>query len=352
MAPAMYFPRVLGLALALGGLAAAASPRAATVLAPADLLKSVGQFTAAECAAVERGQSVSRLLDTDPREIAVVGAVRIAGSADALVAQYRDIGRLKRTAVVLDASRFSARPQPSDLASLEFEEHSLDLRNCQAGDCSVRLNAADVARFQREVNWRGAEWRSQSAAVWRKVLASYAAGYLAAGRQALPEYVNKADVLSVPNELTLITRQFGFLRAYSPEFYSYLQDFGPRSPAGAEHVLYWTKEDFGVRPVVRITHQVIFRTSTPLPAAFIATNQVYADHYLDAALGLTLAIDTGAGGSPGFYMISINRARTRSLSGFLRKFARVTVQNRSREGMRKILATAKLAIEAAADGSR
>lgn len=338
-------PRVFGLALALGGFAVA-SPRASWVPAPADLLKSVGQFTAAECAAVERGHSVSRLLETDTREIAVVGAVRIAGSPDALVAQYRDIGRLKRSALVLDARRFSAAPQPSDLASLQIEEHSLNLRSCQPGDCPVRLNAADVARFQQEVDWDGAEWRAQSASIWRQVLASYASGYLAAGRQGLPEYVNKAEALSVPNELTLITRQFQFLSAYSPEFYSYLQDFGPRSPAGAEHALYWTKEDFGVRPVVRITHQVIYRTSAPSPAAIIATNQVYADHYLDAALGVTLALDAGSSGNPGFYMISINRARTRSLSGLFRKMARVTVQNRSREGMRKILATAKLTIEA------
>ena len=124
------------------------------------------------------------------------------------------------------------------------------------------------------------------------------------------------------------------------------RDFEQRqvSPAGAEHTLYWTKEDFGVRPVVRISHQVVYRTSTPMPAAFIATNQVYADHYLDAALGVTLAIAADANGG-GFYMISINRARTRSLSGFFRRFVRTTVQTRSREGMRKLLTTTKAAIE-------
>lgn len=340
----MYRLRLL-VGLMVFGVGYAAWPHAESAPAPADLLKAVGQFTDEECAAVERGQGVARLLETGTREIAVVGAIRIAAPPEALITHFRDISRLKRSSLVLDASRFSPRPQPSDLTSLRIEEHNLDLRDCQPGDCPVRLSASDVARFQREVNWASADWRNQSASVWRQVLASYAAGYLASGRRGLPEYVNKSEALSVSDELALITRQYQFVSAYSPEFYSYLQDFGPRSPAGAEHTLYWTKEDFGVRPVVRISHQVVYRTSTPMPAAFIATNQVYADHYLDAALGVTLAIAADANGGGGFYMISINRARTRSLSGFFRRFVRTTVQTRSREGMRKLLTTTKAAIE-------
>jgi hypothetical protein len=97
-----------------------------------------------------------------------------------------------------------------------------------------------------------------------------------------------------------------------------------------------------VRPVFRISHQIVFPMAD---AVLIATNQVYADHYLDAALGLTIAVDTGDGGARGFYMIAVNRARTRSLSGFLRRFARGTVQGRSREAMRKILTATRFALE-------
>ena len=333
-------------ALALAGVGFVAYPDAASAPSPKELLKAVGHFTDAECAAVDRGESVARLLETDAREIAVIGAVRIAGPREALIARYRDIGHLKRNALVLDASRFSRTPAPVDLSSLSLEDHSLDLRSCRPGDCQVRLSASDVARFHREVNWHGADWRYKSASVWRDVLTSYATGYLAAGRKALPEYVNKPELLSVASELSLLVREYQFVAAYSPEFHAYLQEFGPQAPAGSEHTLYWTKEDFTIRPIVRISHQVIYRTSAPVPAAFIATNQVYADHYLDAALGLILAIDAaGDGSGAGFYMIAVNRARTRSLSGFLRKFVRTTVQNRSRDGLRKMLTSTKLGIE-------
>ena len=47
-------------------------------------------------------------------------------------------------------------------------------------------------------------------------------------------------------------------------------------------MLDWSKEDFGVRPVMRLSHQTIY----PPPGRDnpVATNQIYADHDLDAGL--------------------------------------------------------------------
>lgn len=309
-----------------------------------ELLGRVAQFDDASWAAVERGGSVARVLDTDSREIAVAGAVRIAGPRGAFVERYRDIEHLKRSSVVLEAARFSTPPAPADLARAPFEDRSLDLRACRSGDCQVRLSAAAVERFQREVDWSGPEWRHQSAALWRDVLASYARAYLEKGRPALPEYVNKSEPLSVASELGLLLQDYAFVAEYSPEFSAWLQTLGPGVPPGAEGMLYWTKEDFGIRPVLRISHQVIYASRRGPPATWIAVNQVYADHYLDAAVTLTVAIDANDGGRT-FYMVSVSRARTRSLSGFLRRFVRGTVQRRSRDAMEKILASTKSAIE-------
>ena len=59
-----------------------------------------------------------------------------------------------------------------------------------------------------------------------------------------------------------------------------------------------------------------------------------------------MAIDASdAGGKPAFYMVSVSRARTRSLGGLLRSFVRSTVQNRSRDALRKILASTKTSLE-------
>jgi hypothetical protein len=334
--------RTLALCLAPVLLAAsAADPFAAGPMAPKDLLRAIAGFTDAEWAAVERGEAVSKLLETDAREVAVVGAVRITGRRDQLVARSRDLQTL-RSSMLLDVGRFSTGPEPSDLQRMIFDERSLDLRACQPGDCPVRLGAADVARFHREVNWAAPDWRTQSAAVWRSVLANYASAYLANGRFALPDYVNRRDPLSVASEIAELSRDYDFVSGYSPEFHAYMREFGSRIPPGAEQMLYWTREDFGIRPIVRISHQVIYNTSPPAtPVTIIAINQVYADHYLDAALTVTLALDAGRH----FYMISASRARTRSLSGLLRRFARSAVQGRSRDAMRSALAATRTAIE-------
>lgn len=317
-------------------------PAATTVR---NLLRTIAPTSDAEWASINRGEAVAKVLATDTREVAVAGAVRIAASSERLIARYREIENLKRSAIVLDVGRFSTPPRPSDLASAQMEEYNLDLRDCEPGDCRVRLSAADIARFHREVDWRANDWRERSRAIWMDVLAGYAAAFAREGRQGLPTYVNKREPLSVPAELLSLVERFTFVNEISPTFYSYLRDFGPKAPAGTEELLYWSKEDFGVRPVMRLSHQAIYRPAGS-QTVLVATNQIYADHYLDAGLTVTMAIDAAESGSgPAFYMLSVSRARTRSLSGFLRSFVRSTVQGRSREALQKILTSTRTSLE-------
>lgn len=310
---------------------------------PRELLRTVAQISDAEWATVERGEAVAKVLNTDHREIAIAGGVRIAADRERLIERYRDIEALERSALVLSAGRFGRPPQVGDLSTLAIEDYDLDLRECRPGNCRVRLAATEIARFERDVDWRAVDWRERSRAVWRETLTAYAAAYARDGRKALPTFDNKPEPLPVPAELSLLVDRFAFVGAYSTEFLAYLREFGQMSPDGASDVLYWTKEDFGVRPVMRLQHQVIHRASD---AILVATNQIYADHYLDASLTVTLAVDAPhSDGRPGFYMVVVSRSRTRSLNGLMRSFVRSTVRERSREGLRKILVATRSALE-------
>ncbi len=311
---------------------------------PRALLRALANISDAEWNAIDRGEAVAKVLDTDSREIAVVGAIKIAASADALVDRYRDIDRLKRSSIVLDAGRFSRPPVAGDLTRVQFDDYSLDLRDCKPSDCRVRLSAGDVARFHREINWNDPSWRQRSAAIWRDVLAQHAAAYARGGRQALPVFVNKRDPLGVASELSELVQRMAFTSTYAPELHAYLREFAPPLPDGAEDVIYWSREDFGIRPVFRLSHQVIFRAAAT-PTIAVATNQIYADHYLDAALTVTLAIDAGTANGRAFYLVSVSRARTRSLTGLVRTFVRSAVQSRSREALRKILTATRAGME-------
>jgi hypothetical protein len=316
-----------------------------TPRSPHDLLRDIASVTDGEWSAIERGEAVAKVLDTETREIAVAGAVLISASMDRLLERYRDIDSLKRSSIVLDVGRFGQPAQAADLARTPLEDYSLDLRECRPSNCRVRLSESDIARFHRDVNWDAADWKQRSADIWRDLLAGYVRRYQASGREALPVFANKQAFLSVPSELSGLVDKTGFVGAYSPELLSYLRDLRPPGPAGAEHVIYWSKEDFGVRPILRISHQIILRLSSP-PTLLMATNQIYADHYLDAALTINIAIDaTRPGQGQSFYLVAMSRARTRSLSGLLRALVRSTVQGRSRDALRKILISTKTALE-------
>jgi hypothetical protein len=314
---------------------------------PHDFLRTVCGFSAAELAALDRGESIARVLDTDKREVAVAGAVRVKGPRERLFAQYRDVSGLRRSQVFQEVGTFSAPPRAEDLRSLTFEDYDLEtVRRCTPGDCGVRLSAENMARLQRDVNWSAADWRQQAGALWRQLLAADASAYQARGSRALAIYQNKEVPLNVAQEFQVLFNESQYFKLTAPGFFRYLEDYPDVPLEGAESILYWAKESFGLRPVMSLTHLALYslppgRASTS-PSAFIATKQIYATHYFDAVLGLSLVFDDHASG---FYMLSINRARTRSLTSFLRGFVRSTVQTRSRQALEQILRSTKASVE-------
>ncbi len=235
---------LLGSALVTGAVCVLTAGDAAQVSTPPttrDLLRDIAQATDADWATVMRGEAFAKVLATDNREVAVAGAVRIAASSERLVDRYREVENLKRSAIVLDLARLGTPPRPADFASVQFEDYSLDLRECRPGECRVRLGAPEIARFHREVDWGAADWRERSRTVWREVLAGYAAAYSRDGRRALPTYANKPEPLSVPAELSLLVERFGFVGAFAPAFLAYLREFGPGGAlegGGLDQVLY------------------------------------------------------------------------------------------------------------------
>jgi hypothetical protein len=306
---------------------------------PYRFLRTSG-FAPADLDRLDRGEPLARVLDTDKREVAIVGAIRIAAPRERLLDRYRDIPRL-RGQIVLQAAAFSVPPKVSDLAQLGIEAYDIDtIRACKPGNCGVRLSADNLAVFNRDVNWRAADWRPQAESVFRRLLGEYAAAYRATG--ALAEYTNKAEPLSVAEEFAAIFEQSRYFATTAPEFFTYLRNFPRAKLPGAEDILYWSKEDFGLRPVTSVTHLIIAPPSISARPALIATKQIFATHYFDAALGLSLAFDDGAGG---FYMTVINRARTRSLTSFTRMMARSMVLRRSRDGLEDMLRSTKLSLE-------
>ena len=321
---------------------ATGAPQAPAAADPRALLRSIAGFSAEDLARLDRGEPVARALETERREVAIAGAVRIKAARERLLARYRDISTLKASDVVLQLGPISSVPRPEDFEALTFEGYDLDtIRECEPGDCGVRLSTWQLDRFRRDVNWQAPDWRHQAGALWRNLLAEYARTYLSRG--TLADYRNKAEPLNVADEFAILFDRSRPLGTAVPGFFAYFEQFPGKSLSGVENILYWSKDDFGLRPVTSITHLALY--SPPRDSrepAVIGTRQIYATHYFDAALGFTLAFDDGASG---FYMVCLNRARTRSLASFTRAIVRGIVVRRSREAAEQMLRATKRSLE-------
>jgi hypothetical protein len=308
---------------------------------PHQMLRTIGGFTPSQLAALDRGDAIAKVLKTDRREIAVIGAVRIRGPRDRAIARYRDVSNLRKSEIVMQVGTFTRPPRAEDLSTLAFEPYDLDAPGrCTPGDCAVRLSAGAIAHMRGSVQWSAPDARQQSAAAWREMLAGIARGYTTSGDSALPEYANKQEALSVRAELDALYGQFAYLSYVAPEFLRYVREFPRAELEGVENTLYWSKNDLGIRPVMGITHQTVY--APPGRPAFIALKRIYAAHYVDGGLGVTMIADDGTGG---FYMTTVDWIRTRSLTSFTRAIVRSIVQDKSRAGVEKMLRTTKQSIE-------
>src|SRR5207253_2044071 len=98
------------------------------------------------------------------------------------------IVQFKRGADVLQIGRFSSPPGMDDLAALSLETQDLDVRNCRVGSCDIRLPAATIVRFQREIDWKSPDADSRAAALFKHVLLDHVRAYWSGGPGRIVEY--------------------------------------------------------------------------------------------------------------------------------------------------------------------
>jgi len=326
------------------------------------ILQERVSLSRADVGALDRGRAVARSMKPgDRREIAAAGAVRVGVPVEFFLRQFVDIVSFKRSPIVRQIGKFSGTPRVQDLAPLTFEPGDLDeLRRCRVGDCDIQLSADQIRRIQSTVDWSRSDARAQANRVLRELLFEYVERYRTSGNQALLEYANERDPLSMADELRLLVSHSSETLAGVPEFGEALLT-SAASLHGAQEFIYWSKEQFGLKPVVSITHVIIYPLRRPgMPDVLIASKQIYASRYLAGSLALTLGVDApGApraaaalGTPPGagarsFYMAYVSRSRLRGFPPVIGGLVRRIVQGRTRDGLEEQLQLAKDRLEAA-----
>jgi hypothetical protein len=306
----------------------------ATALDPArTFLMTAFNLSGTDIARLDRGEVVSRTLEVNNRrEVATLGIVRINTSPSTYVERLADIATFKRADDVLQIGRFSKLPQTGDVASLTVDESDLKrLRECRIEDCDMRLSADGIEHVRREIDWRAADASRGANALVRRLLVDYVARYHQRGQAAAMEYADRIPPLNVGREFASLIEGDLITSNYAPRLRRHLLEY-PASPAERiTDFVYWSKELVRGRPVISITHVATAAAVDDSPVAYaIGSKQIYAMHYFDASLGLTLLVPDLTAPSAATYVVYLNRSRIDLFDGLFGGVARRIVAGRAR----------------------
>ncbi|HUE82246.1 MAG TPA: hypothetical protein VMM84_09030 [Pyrinomonadaceae bacterium] len=314
------------------------------------LLRQQAMLEATDFVALERGEPVVKLLPVgDKREVAAFGLVQLQTPVDVFLEFYRGEMTQKNNPAILEKGSFSNPPKLDDLNALTIDNRDLeDMRNCVAGNCDLKLSAAMIERFRREVTWDAPDYRLQASKLIKQMLLEYVQEYLVSGDQALIEYNDKRTEVRLAEEYATLIAASRYLNASGPEFAQYLRGFPRAELPNVEHAIVWSKIRFGLKPVIAINHIMIYRREQETgPQVLIASKQIYANHYFNSSLALTAFIRV-QDEHPGAYLLYENRSRADGLGGVFSGMKRRMVENGAVDNLESILHQSKMSLEARA----
>ena len=312
------------------------------------LRKYVG-CSQSDLSALSRGEPLAKILQTDnPNEVAVFGAIRVNVPAEFFVQQYRDIANFKKSKEVLQIGKFAQPPALGVLQSLTLDAAETNsLKDCIVGSCNMKLTAQMIDRLHREVDWSASTSNQQVTEIFRSLLFDYVANYWAKGTESLAVYEDKKAPVRLGDQLRPLLQASPYLKAYVPEFEKYLTNYANSRLPGGEDFIYWSKEQFGVKPVVSVSHVTIDKIADKNNTSIvIGSKQIFANHYFTTSLGLAAFTRVpGSGIKAGGYLMYLNRSRVDLLSGFFSFLKRWVLNRRLRQGLEDNLRLMKKRLE-------
>lgn len=281
------------------------------------LQQNIG-FDAVQFSALERGEVVVKVLDThDRRDVAVFGIITIPKGREEYVRALRHFSTSLRTPNRSQLGIFSNPAADSDVAAVVVNSRDVaEIKNCKPGDCVVKLPAAEMRRIHGEINWSAPaeSVQAQLSAYARRRLVEYVTDYRRRGDSAMAIYDDRGN-LNVHSSEAFAAQltESPYVYQTVPSLQNYLANYPHGSlPDGADEVVFWSEDVLPrLRPILSVTHQVVY-TPPELPGMTLAAaKQIYADHYFEAAVDFTAVVDR----NPGSYLVVLRRYRFDNLPG-------------------------------------
>jgi len=286
---------------------------------PRPFLRRVVQLTDDQLAAVEKGEVVTKQLPASEKaEIAAVGVIKVKGTIATLRQRMGDFQTFRKVPQVPELGVFSSPPRVEDLGGLTLPEDDVEaLRKCKPGRCDVKVGTSGLEALGA-IDWKAADADTRAVALIKDRMAAYARAYAAGGTDAMGVTVDKAHPRALSAEFKTLLRNSPYLVEYVPVFNEYLESYPKGTLAGAEDHLFWTKDTFGLKPVVSMYHGTVYQPTGAPTGLLVAIKTFYASHYFNAALEIMAAVPTpDAAGDPAFYLIDLYRTRIDPPTGML-----------------------------------
>jgi hypothetical protein len=277
--------------------------------------------------------------------------VRVNARPEQVATQFRDIVRWKKGDSVPEIGKFSDTPLIADLTGLTIEPDDIKvMRKCKPGSCDIKLSAASMDQLVKGTNWTAENYQGQAGSLFKKILVDYVGTYKMGGNRYLVNYADQKQTLKLPDDFSALLKESNYVTEYAPELANYIDKFPNAQLPGSENFVYWSKEKFGIQPVLSMTHVTIYpRRRGNSSEVLIASKQLYATHYFESSLAFTMMLPRERG--EGSYLLYLNRSRSDTLRGFFSGITRLFISGHVRDGAAKSLQLAKERLEAGQAGN-
>jgi hypothetical protein len=315
----------------------------------ASYLEGAAQFPHDRIAALEAGEVIVKTATEEKGEVSVTGAARIRTTKEQIQRYFDQYMRYEDGSVVLQVGRFSNPPVLQDVSRLQLESADIEaLRTCKAGDCDVKVGAA-VAQLRAAIDWNAPDYGERVNAFVRQRLVEYVTAYQEKGDAALVTYADKPEPVSLAGQWRALLARSPYLYGYAPQLQKYLQEYPRLNLPGGHDFIQWSKVDLGLKPVVSVTHVVLYEDPARADRFSVALKKIYASHYHEGAFSFVTVVDARpAGPPPTCYVVLVNRTRTDMFAGKLGGLTRKVAGNELLKGTQVTLQQIQKVLEDAA----
>ncbi|MGB9431594.1 MAG: hypothetical protein WBQ89_05075 [Candidatus Acidiferrum sp.] len=304
---------------------------------------------------IREGKPIAKILDSPTADqVFVFGSVYINSTAERYLEFASDIDALRKLPSYLAIRKFSDPPQLSDLTNFTMDEEDFkQLKNCKPSRCEVQLPTEAMEEFQRSVNWSAPDANDQANRLAQQMALQALLKYEQGGNAALGTYHDKDHPAVVAQTFATLLSRSKALPAYLPELHEYLLNYPKADSGNIRSEFYWEKVNFGLKPTLRVVQAIVYQgKSSERPTYAVAVKQLYASHYFESALDLTVCVkDDENPVHPGFYLITMKGSQQAGLTGLKGGIVRKVAVDKTRSSLEKALASIKQKLESQAQSS-